>query len=335
MGLWLVDADTLARSSFVVSPLVETVACLTTLAVRRPPHPGVRPWLDRHLPDYDERLRADPVTALLVEAALQPRWIADFLAPVPPHPQSLTFRQELGRIRGASPDTVLADLDTATGGRLPAALARHRDELPGRAADLLEWVWSSTLQPLWPRRRRLFEADVLSRTGQLSSGGWAAALDRMRPGMRWLGDGRLQINRTDNPPRDLSGARLVFVPASVHRGWVSWDEPHHYAVVYPCSGPLAEPAAPAAPEALSRLLGPGRAAVLVLLAAPRSTTQLVALTGQGLGSVGRHLKVLLDAGLVDRRRAGRSVLYQRTPAGDVLTGAAPKSTSPGPVDDIA
>lgn len=52
-----------------------------------------------------------------------------------------------------------------------------------------------------------------------------------------------------------------------------------------------------------------------------STTQLTAVTGQGLGSVGRHLKVLLDAGLVDRRRAGRSVLYARTTAGDVLTEA--------------
>ncbi|MCP9971972.1 ArsR/SmtB family transcription factor [Actinomadura madurae] len=52
-----------------------------------------------------------------------------------------------------------------------------------------------------------------------------------------------------------------------------------------------------------------------------STTQLVALTGQGLGSVGRHLKVLRDARLIDRRRAGRSVLYYRTAAGDALVEA--------------
>lgn len=52
-----------------------------------------------------------------------------------------------------------------------------------------------------------------------------------------------------------------------------------------------------------------------------STSQLVAVTGQGLGSVGRHLKVLLDARLVERRRAGRSVLYSRTVAGEVLVTA--------------
>jgi DNA-binding transcriptional ArsR family regulator len=43
--------------------------------------------------------------------------------------------------------------------------------------------------------------------------------------------------------------------------------------------------------------------------------------GQGLGSVGRHLKILLDARLIRRRRDGRSVLYDRTPAGEVLVGA--------------
>ncbi|SCF73934.1 hypothetical protein GA0115254_11502 [Streptomyces sp. Ncost-T10-10d] len=42
---------------------------------------------------------------------------------------------------------------------------------------------------------------------------------------------------------------------------------------------------------------------------------------QRLGSVGRHLKVLLDAGLAQRRRAGRSVLCYRTAAADVLVRA--------------
>lgn len=76
------------------------------------------------------------------------------------------------------------------------------------------------------------------------------------------------------------------------------------------------------PAALGALIGPARAAVLSLLASPLSTTQLVALTGQGLGSVGRHLRILLDAGLVRRRRAGRSVLYFRTEAGDILVRGA-------------
>jgi DNA-binding transcriptional ArsR family regulator len=75
------------------------------------------------------------------------------------------------------------------------------------------------------------------------------------------------------------------------------------------------------PAPLAALLGPGRARVLILLDTPKSTTQLVALTGLGLGSAGRHLKVLLDAGLVARRRAGRSVLYSQTRAGATLVSA--------------
>ena len=143
----------------------------------------------------------------------------------------------------------------------------------------------------------------------------------MRPGMRWLGDGRLQVNRHAFPPHDLARASLLFVPVTARRGWVSWDLPHCYAVVYPCSGVLAGADGSPVPDALARLLGPARARVLVLLDTPKSTTQLVALTGQGLGSVGRHLKVLLDARLIRRRRAGRSVLYSRAAAGDALVEA--------------
>jgi DNA-binding transcriptional ArsR family regulator len=114
---------------------------------------------------------------------------------------------------------------------------------------------------------------------------------------------------------------LLFIPVTPTRGWVSWDMPHRYAVMYPCAGVLAEADRVVAPETLGALLGPARAGVLVLLDTPKSTTQLVALTGQGLGSVGRHLKILFDARLVQRRRAGRSMLYYRTAAGDTLVAA--------------
>ena len=44
----------------------------------------------------------------------------------------------------------------------------------------------------------------------------------------------------------------------------------------------------------------------------------VALTGLGLGSVGRYLKILLGAHLIQRRRAGRPVPYFRTQPGNTL-----------------
>lgn len=315
MGVWHVDADTLAGSRFVISALSETIASLLALRHATTAHPGERVWLDAHLAAYRERLDGDPVTGLLVRSAFRRRWYADFLTPTPSGEGDPSFGEELARIRETAPEAARTDLAVSLGGPLPPEL--DRPDLPILAADLLEWVWTETVKPYWPHRRRLLEADILARTRQLSLGGWAAALDGFRPSTRWLGDGRLQIHLHDYPPRSLSGARLLFVPTTPDWGWASW-EADRYALVYPCSGVLIEPDRAPASAALGRLLGRARADILVLLASPKSTTQLVALTGQRLGSVGRHLKILLDAGLVRRRRAGRSVLYYRTDTGDAL-----------------
>ncbi|OQR59056.1 transcriptional regulator [Streptomyces maremycinicus] len=319
MGWWQVNADTLARSRFVLSPLAETFASLKLLHAGVGAHPGEHDWLRDRLPGYRAALAADPVTALLVRAGLGRSWVADFLTPTPRDGES--FEEGVARVRSADPAAARAHLRMSLAGPLPAAL--DRDDLPERAAGLLEYVWEAGVRPYWERRRRVLEADVVARTAQVSRGGWAAVLDSLRPGTRWLGESRFQVNLHEYPPREISGAELVFVPVTPKTGWVSWDERERYAVVYPCTGALTEDhRARAVPAALGALLGPGRAAVLVLLAGPLSTTQLVALTGQGLGSVGRHLRVLLDAGLVERRRAGRSVLYSRTAAGEVLARAA-------------
>ena len=304
MGWWQVSADTLAESRFVISPLAEATASLIILHRGTAAHPGERTWLDAHQPAYRERLARDPVTALLVRAALGHHWIADFLTIAPTGEGEPTLSEDLARMRERLPEVARADLTMSLGGPVPASL--HRSDLPDRAADLLEWVWTETVLPYWPRRRQIMEADIVARTRQLSQGGWAAALDDMRPGMRWLGEGRLQINAHNYPPKDISAAQLLFVPVTTSRGWTSWSEPHRYALIYPCAGVLADTGQASVPAPLAALLGPGRAQVLILLETPKSTTQLVALTGLGLGSVGRHLKILLEAHLIQRRpRAAR------------------------------
>jgi DNA-binding transcriptional ArsR family regulator len=112
------------------------------------------------------------------------------------------------------------------------------------------------------------------------------------------------------------------------------DPPWPPALIYPARGVAAlwEQSGRAAPgraapgrerpgTALDRLLGPSRAAVLIALEEPASTTQLVATLGQSLGGIGDHLAVLREAGLISRARSGRSVLYRRTPVGDALAAA--------------
>ncbi|MFJ3901703.1 ArsR family transcriptional regulator [Streptomyces sp. NPDC090025] len=322
MGWWRIGADSLASGRFVISPLTETVAALKTLHTARAGHPGERAWLGTHLPGYRARLAADPLDALLVRTAIGRTWNADFLTPTPLGEGEASFEDEVVAVRATEPAAAVEQLALSADGPVPEPL-RTANDLPDRLARVLAWVWRETVLPDWPRRRRVLEADIAARTARLARDGWATTLDELCPGRtRWLGEGRLQVNVRDHPPRSVDGGRLLLVPVTPANGWVSWAGNARFALVYPCAGALADDSAPAAPEALRTLLGRGRAGVLVRLESPTSTSQLVALTGQGLGSVGRHLKVLLDAGLVRRRRAGRSVLYDRTEAGTALVRAA-------------
>jgi DNA-binding transcriptional ArsR family regulator len=65
-------------------------------------------------------------------------------------------------------------------------------------------------------------------------------------------------------------------------------------------------------DALAALLGRTRAAILVALAVPQSTTELARKLGQSPPAVSQHLTVLRRSGMVASLRTGRSVLYRRT-----------------------
>ncbi len=120
----------------------------------------------------------------------------------------------------------------------------------------------------------------------------------------------------------LADAELAFHPVQEGRGLVMWDlDARRYALTYPATGTgIVEP--PGDDDGLARLVGGNRAGLLRLLGAPASTTQLAALTGLPLGSVGNHIAVLRTSGLVVRR-SGREVLYWRTPLGNDLVDGAP------------
>jgi DNA-binding transcriptional ArsR family regulator len=334
MGVWLVSADVLASSRFVTSPLIETVNALGVLAARNP-QPWERDWLAQHGQAFRDRITSDPFSTALAQGMQSGRWLPVDLS-VPPHPGDVTFEQELARVRAVLPGVAKFDLAQSAGGRLPGAL--DVSDPAGAFADLLQWTWDHAVRPGWPRRKRTYEADIVSRTTVLSQHGWAATVGGIAKDVRWLGDGQLQITVKDHPPLDLSHAELVFIPSSLQTGRVAWEYPARFAVVYPAAGMLASPAAPAAPESLRRLLGPTRAEILLLIGQPVTTTQLAAVTGLALGTVGDHLRILADAGLAERHRSGAHVLYHRTPTGQQLLSAirppgAGKARSARPVSD--
>lgn len=121
----------------------------------------------------------------------------------------------------------------------------------------------------------------------------------------------------------LDGRGLLLVPSafSASRPFVSDRAPWRPGVIYPARGiATLWTQAPAAPDGLTRLIGASRAAMLVELAAPRSTAELAERLSLSPATTSHHLKALSHAGLATGRRDGRSVLYARTPLGDALVG---------------
>jgi DNA-binding transcriptional ArsR family regulator len=122
------------------------------------------------------------------------------------------------------------------------------------------------------------------------------------------------------------GRGLLLVPVVFGNAaaYVSFDGPWPPTVAYTPRGAGALWAdadrcgATDGDEPLELLLGRSRAAVLVGLERPASTSALALRLGLSPSTVSGHLAVLDRAGVVSRRRAGRAVLYALTDAGKGL-----------------
>lgn len=322
MGTWSITADVLARSRFLVSPKAEVVAALS--ALERPADPSERAFQVAHGESFRTMLERHPVRREVLACSVrrrragQPGWIADYLA-VPPRGPAVTLEDELTILTTTTDAELRRDLEITSGAPLPASL--RTAPIREAAFGLLSWVWTHTIETDWQRRERILRADIIARTSRLATHGWASVLHDLGRDREWVGDGQLRINRYELPSRSLPPhAELCFVPVLTQSSWVGWNEPVSYAVYYPVGGRLATTDV-LRRGGLNKLVGSNRAQLMRMLGDPASTTHLAAKTGLPLGAVGNHLKVLLDAGVVIRRRSGRDVLYWRTPLGDALTAA--------------
>ncbi|HEY7047261.1 MAG TPA: helix-turn-helix domain-containing protein [Jatrophihabitantaceae bacterium] len=322
MGTWRIPSDLMARARFALSPKAEVTAALTALT--RPREPAERMFRAAHRAAFEAMLDEFPLRRAVLEHSYRPRrgrqpgWLANYLGTPSPEP-NVSFDDELEQV-AALPDSALRhDLEETTLRPLPRPLrARGVTEA---AVGLLRWTWTHTLETDWQRRERILRADVIARTSRLASHGWAAVLRDLGNSREWVGDGQLRINRYDLPTRVLpSTAELYFVPVTSFSAWVGWREPWVYAIYYPVAGRLAQADA-TRKGGLDRLVGANRAALLRMLDQPAGTTHLADRSQLPIGSVGNHLRVLLEAGAVTRRRSGRNVLYWRTPLGDALVAA--------------
>jgi DNA-binding transcriptional ArsR family regulator len=310
--------EDLARTRFAISPLWETAAAIR--ALRNPSAASLHvPWVKRirpHLRELD----------LSLPLALLPRkgYIADFLTPPPVSPL-MSFEDELEVIRASSPELVRHDVGLLLENGTPReALEPFLDD-PGGAvvalADALQEFWRVALEPDWPRVQSLLEADIGYRSRRLTEGGLDLLFSDLHGEVKWGGH-LLKIQcECAVPQLDLAGRGLVLVPTafSPHKTSAMTEEPWQPTVIYPARGValLWEEAEPA-PEALAKVVGKSRAALLADLSAPRTTTDLAQRLDMTPGGVSQHLSVLKDSGFVTARRNGRAVLYCRSELADQL-----------------
>jgi len=244
----------------------------------------------------------------------RPGWFADFLG-IPPPSTSPTIEDELHQISALDEQELIAQLRVSTPSVLPPIL--ESDGVMTHVLGLLEWTWTHTIATDWPRRERILRADIVTRTHRLAEHGFAGVLQDLGKRREWS-DGHLRVNDHDLPTRQLArSARLSLVPSHANGSWVGWDGSDRYAVYYPVTGVLADTGAGRA-GGVDRLIGANRARLLGALDVPQTTSGLAAISGLPIGAVGNHLRVLLDGGLVAKRRSGREVLYWRTALGDEL-----------------
>ena len=322
------DIESISGVRFGVSPMFETMLSIGALR-----DPAAAPL---HLPWVEDarRLTADlelePLLLLLRRDAYMP----DFLNPPPAGPTA-ELEEELEVMLAIPAAQIRAEVtrcyqDTA----LPAALERFlsRPRSAVRAlAELLRTYWDLVLAAHWPRIKSLLEHDILYRSRQLADGGTRELFADLDPSIAWQDDGVLRVEKRECADTivQLDERGLLLLPSAF-----AWPKvvlvtapPWQPTVAYPARGVgmLWEPERPAPPDALSKLLGSGRASVLSALDRPRSTTDLARVLEISTGGVSQHLSVLYSAGLVSRRRDRRVVLYVRSRSGEALmhVGAAP------------
>lgn len=312
--------EELGRTAFAYSPLSEVTSSMRMLSSGEVPaihwawYEAVRPSLGQldlsllmavmpyrhHLPDFlltpvagttthiDSQLKAvSAVSPARLRAAVSATWA------------------------GAAMPTAAADL-LASGSRGPA-----------RLAEAISDYWYVALEPYWSSIRAALDDDLTHRSMLATGGGLASVIDSLHPDLN-IDGGSLRIAKSnDGAPRPPGHCELVLVPSVFvwpHLAYAS-EFPNQLSLTYGVRRlpqPWLDLTPPRVEPNLAALIGRTRGTILMCLELPQTTTELADRLGQSPSSVNQHLTLLHRSGLVNARRSGRSVLYQRTPTGDAL-----------------
>lgn len=267
--------------------------------------------------------------ALLATVIGDDGYLPDFLTSTPRG--DLTPEAELAALRETALDPLRVDLgkrihrSTGVQRRTLRNLLEHPRRTRAMIADAWSEVWDAAMAPAWPQLERLLRADIAVRARAIATMGIAGMADELHPQVSW-GAGAVQVSlRRHSEHVDCRGSGLVLVP-SVLSSWgcmVLTEPPAQPTLFYPARGVTAGWAREATETvaALSALLGPARAGILLTAGAPRTTSEVAAESGLAVSTASHHLTVLREAGLVARERDGSRMQHLRTPLGEALVGA--------------
>jgi hypothetical protein len=307
----------LANVRFAISPLFELWQ-----SVRALQNPATRALHLHWLADTRDQV-TDLDLSVLYALQTPTGYSPDFIHPPPTGPLA-ELDDELEQVLSTPTERISFELTQICADRpMPEALQPFLDQPEAALEDLarlLRAYWERALAPHWERVRAALEGDILHRAHESADNNAQTLFSDFDSTVRYA-DAQLLIDKPWERTIDLDGRGLLLVPSVfVWPGLVVIDEPPWQpSLIYAARGAalLWEPA-PSAPMGLSALIGRRRAAILASLDAPRCTAELAHRLKLTPGGVSQHLSVLLGAGLVSRQRAGRVVLYCRTPSGEML-----------------
>jgi DNA-binding transcriptional ArsR family regulator len=317
------DTEALTRVRFAISPMLEAIRSVS--ALDEPARGAI------HLPWVEQAREQTAGLDLTLLRALQRSEIydPDFVNPPPSGPLA-EFEDELAVMVSTPAAQIRAEVARAYEGRPTPAVLEPFLSRPRAAirelAELMREYWQRSLAAHWPRMRALLEQDVLYRARQIADGGTRRLFCDLDPAVSW-DDGVLEVECGESETAmELDDRGLLLVPSAF--AWpkvrIVTAAPWQPTLIYPARGigMLWSAGRPVPPDALASLVGQSRAALLLALDCPRSTTELAATLGMSPGGVSQHLAILRNAGLVSGNRLQRVVLYMRSPDGDTLVQAS-------------
>ncbi|MEO5877698.1 MAG: helix-turn-helix domain-containing protein [Streptosporangiaceae bacterium] len=188
-------------------------------------------------------------------------------------------------------------------------------------ADQVHLYWQVAIAPYWPSLRAGLDRELHHRGQMLAGDGLAATFAEVSPRILWR-DGRLllDVRAQDHRTADegLWCTTSVFLYDRILQGRMSDGTEHIHYTAYG-AGAAWQRRRHGPSAALTDLFGTVRAGLLAGLGEPRTTADLALRQEVSPSTVSYHLGVLHRAGLLDRHRDGKYVLYHRTPLGEQIS----------------